>query len=226
MILAAGLGTRMRPLTDNTPKPMLAVAGKPLIQHHVEKLVASGINEIIINHAYLGEQIEGHLGDGSKFNAAICYSRETEPLETGGGIFKALPFFAGDSFLVVNGDIWCDIEYQSLPEQLVGLAHLVMVRNPAHNPDGDFMLDVNSDSVLENAEQVDQIEGKSYFTYSGLSLLSPRLFERCELGKFPLAPLMRSAMKQRQVSGQLFEGYWLDVGTPARLDLLEEHLQL
>ena len=227
MILAAGLGTRMRPLTNHTPKPMLKVAGKPLIEHQVNRLVAAGITDIVINHAYLGEQIEAYLKDGSQLGCRIQYSGESEPLETGGGIFKALPMLGDDPFLLVNGDIWLDMDYGALLDApLKGLAHLVLVNNPDHNPGGDFHL-LNGHVGLTDASE---IETGDRFTFSGVSVLHPRLFDGCEAGVFKLAPLFKAAMTSTdqhefcQVSGQLYQGYWLDVGTPERLDALEKHL--
>ncbi len=220
MILAAGLGTRMRPLTDHTPKPMLKVAGLPLIEHQVRRLVAAGITDIVINHAYLGEQIEAYLQDGSAFNCRIQYSCESKPLETGGGIFKALPLLAGprndEPFLLVNGDVWLDLDYSVLVDRpMSDLAHLVMVRNPEFNQQGDFYLD-NGYLRAEGAG--------SAFTFSGVSVLSPKLFAACSEGVFKLAPLLIDAMKTNSVSGQLYNGFWLDVGTPARLQELIEHV--
>ncbi|MEH6627218.1 MAG: nucleotidyltransferase family protein [Motiliproteus sp.] len=230
MILAAGLGTRMRPLTDHCPKPLLEVAGKPLIQHHVERLVGCGITELVINLAYLGEQIEAYLGDGSRWGAKIQYSNEPEPLETGGGIFKALPLLSDgeQSFLLVNGDIWCDMNYRQLLEDpLLGDAHLVMVDNPEHHPSGDFRLNngrVSEDLALEGLGDEGQ-EPSQRLTYSGVSIISPRLFDNQQGGKFALAPLLRAAMKRSRVCGSYYPGYWLDVGTPERLQQLELHLR-
>lgn len=221
MILAAGLGTRMRPLTNHTPKSMLKVAGTPLIEHQVRRLVAAGISEIVINHAYLGEQIEEHLGDGSLFNCSIQYSFEPEPLETGGGIFKALPLLSDNEhgkepFLLVNGDVWLELDYQALIHKpLSGLAHLVLVDNPEFNPQGDFHI---SQGVLA-------IKGKgSAYTFSGVSILHPDLFASCTQGIFKLAPLLKQAMARQQVSGEVYEGFWLDVGTPERLQELNTHV--
>lgn len=222
MILAAGFGTRMRPLTDHTPKPMLKVAGTPLIEHHVNKLVAAGFKHIVINHAYLGEQIEAHLQDGKRFGCEIEYSKEAEPLETGGGIFKALPLLTKyqDTFCVVNGDVWADLDYNNLYQQtLDGLAHLWLVENPQHNPDGDFYL--QQDKVYADTQV-----GAPRYTFSGMSILNKQLLINCEGGAFKLAPLLREAMQQQQVSGSLYSGYWLDVGTPQRLQELEQHLIL
>lgn len=221
MILAAGLGTRMRPLTNDTPKPMLKVAGKPLIQYQVERLVAAGITEIVINHAYLGEQIEAYLGDGSKWNCRIRYSPEPEPLETGGGIFKALPLLTaevGDQpFLLVNGDVWIDMDYAPLVQSpLTGLAHLVLVNNPDHHPEGDFSVEDGKVNYQTDTER---------FTFSGISIIHPSLFNGCEEGVFKLAPLLKHAMDNQQVSGEVYSGFWLDVGTPQRLQQLEQHIQ-
>ncbi|MEY8247752.1 MAG: nucleotidyltransferase family protein [Bermanella sp.] len=220
MILAAGLGTRMRPLTDHTPKPMLKVAGVPLIEHQVRRLVAAGITHIVINHAYLGEQIEAHLKDGAAFNCTIQYSRESTPLETGGGIFKALPLLTqeGDAapFLLVNGDVWLELDYASiLRRPMRGLAHLVMVNNPEFNPRGDFYL---------RAGLLARVGDGSALTFSGVSILHPQLFAECAPGTFKLAPLLQAAMARGQVSGELYAGFWLDVGTPARLQQLVSHV--
>lgn len=221
MILAAGLGKRMRPLTDHTPKPMLKVAGVPLIEHQVRRLVKAGFSEIVINHAYLGEQIEAYLKDGSQFGCQIHYSAEEPPLETGGGIFKALPLLGEEPFLLVNGDIWLDLDYGALRQtRLTGLAHLVLVDNPDHNPDGDFYLQVNhvSTSILGQVGEVNK------YTFSGVSIIDPKLFQACNPGVFKLAPLLTAAMDENKVTGQLYSGYWLDVGTPERLMALEKHI--
>jgi MurNAc alpha-1-phosphate uridylyltransferase len=223
MILAAGLGTRMRPLTDHTPKPMLAVAGMPLIEHHVRKLAAAGFEHIVINHAYLGAQIEAHLKDGQAFGCHIAYSQEGEALETGGGIFKALPLLSqhgDDYFCVINGDVWLDLDYETLLQHdLKGTAHLWLVPNPVHNPQGDFVLVDDRVLVKSNTDA-------AAFTFSGVSILSKDLFQGCEAGTFKLAPLLKSAMAHKQVTGDVYDGYWLDVGTPQRLQDLETHLQL
>ena len=221
MILAAGLGTRMRPLTDSCPKPLLKVNGKPLIEYQIERLVEAGVKDIVINHAYLGDQIEAYVGDGAKWGAHVQYSAEpsSEPLETGGGIFNALEKVSpdGQAFLVVNGDIWIDLDYAELVEgHLKGLVHLVMVNNPDHNPTGDFHLTENGQLLAS---------GDQRSTFSGVSILNPELFNDCQAGAFKLAPLFRQAMEQHQASGQLYQGYWLDVGTPQRLNELEQHLK-
>lgn len=224
MILAAGLGTRMRPLTDNCPKPLLAVAGKPLIVHHIEKLVALGISEIVINHAYLGHMIEQALGDGQQFGCRIQYSAEAEALETGGGIFNALPLLTAgvnpeQAFLLVNGDVWLDWDRIQLPTEVQGLCHLWLVENPEHNPKGDFVLTDNHDVLNKEDES-------PAFTFSGISLIKPALFQGAKSGAFPLAPLLRQAMANHLASGELYHGNWVDVGTPERLQQVEELLLL
>lgn len=212
MILAAGRGERMRPLTDDTPKPLLLVAGKPLIQWHIEELQRAGFTEIVINHAWHGQQIEDTLGDGAQFGVRIVYSAEGETgLETGGGIYHALSLLteaASDvPFLVVNGDVVTDIDFRQLPRQITGLAHLVLVPNPEHHPQGDFALQAGS--VTDN--------GEPRLTFSGIGIYHPQLFAQCKEGVFPLAPLLRQAMGQGQVSGEYYAGAWIDVGTPTRL---------
>lgn len=219
MILAAGRGERLRPFTDYTPKPLLPVAGKPLIVWHIEALVAAGIRDIVINHAWLGEQIEATLGQGDAFGAHIVYSPEGEQaLETGGGIYHALPLLGDTPFLVVNGDVCTDYNFSRLPSRLTGLAHLLLVANPAHHAAGDFFL-ANGRVTDDDAEA-----GATRLTFSGIGLYSPRLFEGCEEGRFPLAPLLCRAMAQGQVSGECYSGHWVDVGTPERRDEAERLL--
>ncbi|HIQ42930.1 N-acetylmuramate alpha-1-phosphate uridylyltransferase MurU [Ectopseudomonas khazarica] len=217
MILAAGKGERLRPLTLHTPKPLVRAAGVPLIEYHLRALAAAGFSELVINHAWLGQQIEDHLGDGSRFGVSIRYSPEGEPLETGGGIFKALPLLGDEPFLVVNGDIFTDYAFAQLRKPLAGLAHLVLVDNPAHHPQGDFLL---------AGGQVSDGQGTGQrLTYSGLAVLSPQLFEGCEPGAFKLAPLLRQAMARGLVSGERHAGRWIDVGTHERLADVERVLQ-
>ncbi|AZC25696.1 N-acetylmuramate alpha-1-phosphate uridylyltransferase MurU [Pseudomonas sessilinigenes] len=218
MILAAGKGERMRPLTLTTPKPLLPVAGVPLIEYHLRALAAAGFREVVINHAWLGEQIEAALGDGQRWGLSIRYSAEGQPLETGGGIFQALPLLGEEPFLVVNGDIWTDYDFATLRRPLVGLAHLVMVDNPAHHPTG-------GDFCLENGLLHDGQPGAATLTYSGISVLHPQLFRDCAGGAFKLAPLLREAMAQGQVSGEHMHGQWIDVGTVERLAQVEDLLQ-
>lgn len=208
MILAAGKGERLRPLTLHTPKPLVRVGGVPLIEHHVRALAAAGISELVINHAWLGQQIEDYLGDGSCFGVSIQWSPEGEPLETGGGILRALPLLGDEPFLLVNGDIWTDLDFALLPQQSAGLAHLVLVDSPPHHPEGDFVLQAGL--VSPRGEQVG-------LTFSGVSVLDPALFAGCEPGAFPLAPLLIGAMHGGQVTGEHYRGQWVDVGTHERL---------
>jgi len=211
MILAAGRGERMRPLTDHTPKPLLKAGGMALIEYHIRALVRAGINEIVINHAHLGMQIEAALGNGHRYNAHLHYSPEGKALETGGGIFRALPLLDDAPFVVVNGDIWTDYPFAQLCRPLDGLAHLVLVDNPPHNPRGDFHLE---DSQVES-------EGEPRLTFSGIGLYHRALFDGCTDGPFPLAPLLRKAMAEGKVSGEHYRGHWIDVGTPQRLNELD-----
>ena len=219
MILAAGLGRRMLPLTEKMPKPLVPCAGKALIVYHIEALAAAGVTELVINHAYLGEQIEQALGDGSQFGVSIQYSPEGEPMNTGAGIAKALPLLGDDPFILTNSDVWSNFDYARLLAQRVDMAHLVMVNNPAHNPDGDF-------SLLDNGkldEHRDCPRGVAV-TYSGISLLTPELFAFSPKGSFPLRQPLIDAMQAGAVSGELHEGDWVDVGTPQRLAEVEAHL--
>lgn len=224
MILAAGHGKRMRPLTDHTPKPLLMVGGKPLIVWHIENLKAAGFDQLVINIAWLGKQIPETLGDGSRYGVSIRYSDEQAEgaLETAGGIIKALPLLSGDHadqpFLVVNGDTWCDYPYHLLKQRADtmkdDLAHLVLVTNPQHNPTGDFALQ----SGRLNNNTTDQ------WTFSGIGIYHPMLFAGLLPGKRPLAPLLRQAIDAGRISGELFEGDWRDIGTPQRLAELDQQL--
>ena len=211
MILAAGKGERLRPLTLHTPKPLVKAGGKPLIEYHLERLAEVGVTDIVINHAWLGEQIVSHLGDGQRFGVHIEYSAEGEPLETGGGILQALPLLGDMPFLLVNGDIWTDFDLSSVHMAEGDLAHLVLVDNPAHHPDGDF--------ALKNGRIVDEPLGR--LTFSGISVLHPSLFEGCEPGAFKLAPLLRKAMAAGRLGGERLQGRWVDVGTHERLAEVE-----
>lgn len=213
MILAAGKGERLRPLTLHTPKPLIRAGGRPLIEYHLRALAAAGFTEIVINHAWLGQQIEDHLGDGSRFGVSIQYSAEGEPLETGGGIFKALPLLGDNPFVVVNGDIWTDYDFAGLRQPVVGLAHLVLVDNPAHHTAGDF--------YLNGAQVLDAVPGVDTLTYSGIAVLSPALFSGAQAGAFKLAPLLRNAMAAGAVTGERLQGQWVDVGTHERLAEVE-----
>jgi MurNAc alpha-1-phosphate uridylyltransferase len=209
MILAAGRGERMRPLTDHIPKPLLPVGGKPLIVWHIETLAKAGFRELVINHAHLGQQIETTLGDGRQFGVSIQYSPEAEALETAGGIANALPLLGDDPFLVVNGDVFCDYDFaqiKPLPESQ--LAWLVLVDNPEHNPGGDF--------GLAGSQVVDSAQEK--WTFSGIGVYRPELFSGVVRGsKAKLAPLLRAVMPQGKVGGEYYSGLWLDIGTPERL---------
>ncbi len=217
MILAAGRGERMRPLTDATPKPLLKAAGKPLIQHSIEKLVAAGFDDIVINLSYLGDQIRDYLGDGRAFNCRIVYSDEgPTALETAGGIIHALPLLGNQPFLLINGDIACDYPLARLQTTPVKQAHLIMMPNPRHHPEGDFHL--SDDGVLLE-------HGANKLTYSGIGLFSPSLFKNLPEGPLKLGPVLRKAMPARQITGEKYAGFWMDIGTPTRLQQLERRLQ-
>lgn len=215
MILAAGRGERMRPLTDHTLKPLLQVGGKPLIVWHIERLARAGFNELVINHAHLGQQIEAALGDGSQWQVQIRYSAEAVALETAGGIAYALPLLGEQPFLVVNGDVFTDIDYASLALPAGKLAHLVMVDNPPQHATGDFGL--KDGIVFESAD--------NRLTFSGVGVYHPALFDRVTRGQAAkLAPLLKEAMQQQRVTGQYHPGLWHDIGTPARLEQLDHWL--
>lgn len=227
MILAAGRGTRMAPLTDHCPKPLLPLAGKPLIQHHIEKLVAAGIDELVINHAYLGHMIEQQLGDGSALACRIRYSAESRALETAGGILQALPLLGDEPFVVINGDVWCDWDYRQLFSRAQQLQHpardqapqdlgwLALVANPEHHPGGDFGL--QQGRVLAQPDHCG-------WTFAGISVLSPQLFAGLQPGEQRLAPLLRAAMADGRIAGEVLNASWVDVGTPQRLQQLEQQL--
>ena len=228
MILAAGRGERMRPLTDHTPKPLLVVGGKPLIVWHIERLRVAGFTRIVINHAHLGQQIETALGNGAAFGVSIEYSREGSALETAGGIATALPLIDAEVFTVVNGDIYCEYDFSRFAEPMARLAagndqaHLVLVDNPPHHLRGDFVLDggrvVNADSPLT--------PHLLPLTFSGIGVYHRALFADTPAGeKAPLAPLLRQAIDAGRASGEHFGGRWVDVGTPARLAALDEELR-
>jgi len=209
MILAAGLGNRMRPLTDSIPKPLLEVNSKPLIVWHIEKLARLGFKEIIINIAHLGYMIPRILGDGAAWDMKITYSDEQEEgaLESAGGIVKALPLLGDEPFLVVNADVWCDYDFDTDFKLKEKLAHLILVENPEHNVEGDF--------ALENGLVLNYREKQ--YTFSGIGYYSPILFKDLTYGKSALAPLLRAAIAKEQVSGELYNGKWKDIGTPERL---------
>jgi len=214
MILAAGRGERMRPLTDHTPKPLLEAGGRPLIGHHLAALARAGVREVVVNHAHLGAQIESALGDGGAYGLRIRYSPEEVALETGGGIFRALPLLGPDPFIVVNGDVWTDFDLARLRLAGTDLAHLVLVHNPPHHAAGDFVLD--GDRVRDG--------GGPRLTFSGIGVYRPALFDGCAPGRFPVAPLLRAAMAAGRVSGEHHRGRWVDVGTPERLAALDREL--
>lgn len=227
LIFAAGLGERMRPLTNHTPKPLLPVGGKRLIEWHLEKLAAIGVREVVVNTSWLAEQFPHTLGDGSRWGMSLRYSYEgTTPLETGGGMLHALPLLGDEPFLLVNGDIWTDYDFARLPRQPEGLAHLVMVDRPPQATQGDFALD---------SEGLVRSDGEHRLTYSGLGVYRPQLLEgwRERTGdagadeappRFRLAPILRAHMAQGRITGEHHRGRWTDVGTPERLAALESEL--
>lgn len=218
MILAAGKGERMRPLTLTTPKPLLPAGGKPLIVHHLENLRRAGYRDIVINHAWLGAQIEETLGNGEQFDLSIRYSAEEAPLETAGGIQRALPLLTNqgeDWFLVINGDIWCDVDLASLTPPNDADALLVLTDNPEHNPLGDFCLDQDGKVITQGAQRL---------TFTGISLLHRRLFEGLLPGPLKLAPILHHAIADHRVKGLHHAGHWLDIGTPERLQELDTML--
>jgi N-acetyl-alpha-D-muramate 1-phosphate uridylyltransferase len=215
MVLAAGRGERMRPLTDRVPKPLLPVGSEPLVALHLRALAAAGIRDVVMNCSWLGEALQAGLGDGGKWGVTIEYSPEPwPPLDTGGGIFQALPRLGPEPFLLVNGDTWCDLPLGSLELPAGMLGHLVMVPNPDHNPGGDFGL--VGGRILP--------EGEPRHTYGGIAVLAPGLFAGCRPGRFPLAPILRSAAREGMISGMLHRGGWFDVGTPERLHALRARL--
>jgi len=239
MILAAGKGERMRPLTLSRPKPLLEVGGRALIEHHLHALAAAGFDEVVVNISWLGEQIPAALGDGSRYGVRLAYSEESpEPLETGGGIFRALPLLCPmgvEPFLVLNGDVWMEYPYARLRDRFAsGLpgkdqAHLVLVPNPQHNPQGDFAVEADRmvqavPGMAADTAVAARIAALPRHTFSGLGVYQPSLFNACEDGIFKLAPLLRVAAASGRVSVELFEGDWLDIGTPQRLAELNARL--
>ncbi|PZO08630.1 MAG: mannose-1-phosphate guanylyltransferase [Lysobacteraceae bacterium] len=224
LVFAAGKGERMRPLTEHTPKPLLAVRGKPLIAWHLEKLAALGVLDVVVNTSWLADRFAPALGDGAQWGLRLHYSHEgNQPLETGGGMLHALPLLGDAAFIAVNGDIWCDHDFTSLPDQPAGLAHLVLVDNPGHNAAGDFAL---------SGTQV-QSDGETRLTFAGIGVYRPAILARWRdvvgetVGagqvppRFKLAPLLRAAMRADAVSGEHYRGAWTDVGTPERLAALD-----
>ncbi|MCA1929172.1 N-acetylmuramate alpha-1-phosphate uridylyltransferase MurU [Rheinheimera sp.] len=219
MILAAGRGERMRPLTDVLPKPLLPVAGKPLIRYHLEALSAAGVKDIVINHAWLGHLLPLHLGSGQDLGLHLQYSDEgAEGLETAGGIKRALPLLGDAPFIVVNGDVFTDYPYQQLADKLSAdsLAHLVLVPNPLQHPKGDFGINVSGKA---------QAVANECFTFSGIAIYRPEFFSAVAEGKQKLAPYLRQAMQQNQITAELYQGIWHDIGTVQRLEQLSAQLE-
>ncbi len=216
MILAAGRGERLRPLTDQTPKPLIEVGGRPMIEYHLDGLARAGFREVVVNTGHLGAQLPEALGDGARWGLNLHYSEEPpEALETGGGIYQALPVLGKHSFAVINGDIWCDYPLAQLRAVKCDTAHLVMVDNPAHNPGGDFSLRAGR---IAN-------EGPRMLTFSGIAVYHPSLFDGCEAGRWSVVPLLRKAVNDRLVTGELHRGGWHDSGTPERLDALRQAVE-
>lgn len=217
MILAAGRGERMRPLTDKTPKPLLHVGGKPLIEYHLAALADIGVRDVVINLAWLGNEIRAELGSGERWGVNIEYSLEEQgALETGGGIFQALPLLGADPFIVLSGDVWSVYSLQHLPHLAASdVAHFVLVPNPDFHERGDFGL--RGDRVIDDAPE--------RYTYANIGVFRPEFFASCSAGKFPLAPLMFDWIRKGRVSGELFAGRWCNVGTPAQLEQLDHELK-
>jgi len=220
LVLAAGRGERMRPLTDTVPKPLLPVAGRPLIAYHLEALARAGLRDIVVNLSWLGERLRTALGDGSRYGVHIRYSDEgTQALETGGGIFNALPHLGPGAFIVVNGDTWTDFDFRrlSLDADVDGdaVARLVLVPNPAHHPQGDFAL--AGDVIVDS--------GAERLTFSGIGIYKPELFAGAAPGKFPLLPLLQRAIAAGTLRGEIHRGEWWDVGSPDRLRALDSRLR-
>jgi len=228
MILAAGRGERMRPLTDRVPKPLLEVGGRSLIEWLLGALARAGFREVVVNHAWLGEQIPAALGDGRRFGLQIRYSPEGEALESGGGILRALPLLGPEPFLVVNGDIWTDFDFSRLPlldEQ--ALASLILVPNPPQHPRGDFALVPGATAsldVLADPERLAAADAPPRFTFAGIGVYRPEFFAGCTDGRFPLLPLLRRAAAAQRLRGRVYQGLWFDIGTPERLRDLDERL--
>jgi MurNAc alpha-1-phosphate uridylyltransferase len=229
LVFAAGKGERMRPLTETTPKPLLAAGGKPLIVWHLEKLATLGVQDVVINTSWLADRFQPALGDGSRWGLRLHYSFEgPQPLETGGGMQHALPLLGPYPFIAVNGDIWCDYDFAKLPEQPTGLAHLVMVGNPEQHPRGDFCLD--DQGLLHEA-------GETKLTYSGIGIYRPEILDgwpkiigdsagsKANPPQFKLAPLLFAALRGGKATGEFHDGLWTDVGTPERLAQLNQLLK-
>lgn len=213
MILAAGRGERLRPLTDHLPKPLVEIGGKPLIEHHIDNLAAAGFQDIVINQGHLGNLLRERLGDGDRWRIRIHWSDEQpQALETGGGIFRALPLLGNSPFLVINGDVWTDYPLARLRSIKCDWAHLVLVNNPRHHPHGDFRL---------HAARIFN-QGEPLHTFSGIAVYHSRLFAHCSAGKFSVVPLLRAAIEEQVITGELFHGAWGDTGTLERLDAIRE----
>ncbi|CAC9615713.1 Glucose-1-phosphate thymidylyltransferase [Bathymodiolus brooksi thiotrophic gill symbiont] len=217
MILAAGRGERMMPLTKNIPKPLLNAKGKPLIEHSICALKNAGITDIVINTSYLGEQIQTHLGNGKKFGVKLQYSTEQHALETAGGIIQALPLLGNQPFIIINSDILCDYDLSSLTLPTNSLAHLVLVNNPEHHPNGDFFIDT---------EQKINCNKNNRFTFSGIGIYCPNFFKNHIHTQSALAlyPLLKEAIDNQQLTGEHHSGYWQDIGTPKRLELINQQI--
>lgn len=213
MILAAGRGERLRPLTDHTPKPLLTVKGRPLIDHHLHNLAKSGFREIVINLGHLGQKLKDHLKEGQAFGLNIQYSEENPVLETGGGIVKALPLLGEDPFLVLSADLYTDFPFETLPKNLKSLAHLVLVNNPPHHKKGDY--------ALENGFVVEG--GSPLYNFAGIGVYSPQLFQNCELKYFRLPDLFKASFPKRQITGEIYGGLWHNIGSKEQLEQLNDH---
>lgn len=232
MILAAGFGKRLRPLTEHTPKPLIEVRGKPLIVYHLEALARAGVKEVVINTAWLGEKLEAYLGDGHQYGLDIAWSRETQPLETGGGICQALALLGNEPFLLINGDVWTNYPFERLLQRSLEknhLAHLVLVPNPEHNLSGDYCFAPQHSGdesevlsgVLAGPVPLEQREGRQTYTFSGISVMDPQLFAASTSGEaFPLRDVLAPAFRAGHVNGELYRDEWCDVGTVERLDAL------
>ncbi len=235
MILAAGRGERMQPLTNKTPKPLLRVGGRPLIEYHLQRLLQSGVRQVVINIAYLGEQIRDYLGDSftdGPHRLSIAYSEEPEPLETAGAILHALPLLGDEPFLLVNGDVWTDYPFDTLLDKHADshvcqhLAHVILVSNPEHNPKGDFSLSSENESSDKGVALLCEPSEKNY-TFSGISVISPKLLTGYpnKREKFPLAEVLRFGIKHKQISAEVYTGQWRDIGTVERLKSLDSYLK-
>jgi len=225
LIFAAGRGERMRPLSDVTPKPLLRVGGKALIEWHLEKLAGAGVRDVVINTSHLAGQFPASLGDGSRWTLNIHYSYEgVEPLETGGGMLRALPLLGSEPFIAVNGDIWTDFDFSTLPQDPAGLAHLVVVDNPPHHPRGDFIL---RDGLLDDDSGAPSTakDAARKLTFAGIDVYRAELLDGQPAGKYSVVPLLREALRRGRVGGEHFRGRWSDVGTPRRLADIERQLR-